>query len=211
MKLRNMVVGAALAVAAIAAPAQAVIVSGTLSGGNALTLDHGSFVVINGGTVGLNAFNTANTYGLNEAQKLVLASSVAVDLGASPIAAGTYVSSHLILVDPARIGSTTTSVGSVTFGARILGLIFVRDRLVSTNAVFNNGSTTYGTMQGTEGADTFSYSGKTFNYSFFNGAATTDMVRVITAVPEPQTWAMLVVGFGLVGVSARRRKAAVAA
>jgi hypothetical protein len=30
-------------------------------------------------------------------------------------------------------------------------------------------------------------------------------------VPEPQTWAMLVVGFGLVGVSARRRKAAVAA
>ncbi len=30
-------------------------------------------------------------------------------------------------------------------------------------------------------------------------------------VPEPQTWAMLIAGFGLVGASMRRRKAAVAA
>lgn len=31
------------------------------------------------------------------------------------------------------------------------------------------------------------------------------------AVPEPGTWAMLIVGFGMVGVAARRRKTAVAA
>lgn len=30
-------------------------------------------------------------------------------------------------------------------------------------------------------------------------------------VPEPQTWALMIVGFGLVGVAARRRKAIVAA
>lgn len=31
------------------------------------------------------------------------------------------------------------------------------------------------------------------------------------AVPEPQSWALMIVGFGLVGVAARRRKAVVAA
>jgi hypothetical protein len=29
----------------------------------------------------------------------------------------------------------------------------------------------------------------------------------VAAVPEPASWAMLIAGFGLVGVSARRRKA----
>jgi hypothetical protein len=33
----------------------------------------------------------------------------------------------------------------------------------------------------------------------------------VTGVPETATWAMLIIGFGLIGVSARRRKAAVAA
>lgn len=31
------------------------------------------------------------------------------------------------------------------------------------------------------------------------------------AIPEPQTWALMIIGFGLVGVAARRRKAVVAA
>jgi hypothetical protein len=34
---------------------------------------------------------------------------------------------------------------------------------------------------------------------------------ILTAVPEPASWAMLLVGFGMVGVAARRRKATVAA
>jgi hypothetical protein len=36
-------------------------------------------------------------------------------------------------------------------------------------------------------------------------------VTVFAAVPEPQSWAMFVIGFGLIGVAYRRRKSAVAA
>jgi hypothetical protein len=34
---------------------------------------------------------------------------------------------------------------------------------------------------------------------------------VVTQVPEPATWAMLIAGFGLVGSAMRRRRTAVAA
>jgi hypothetical protein len=35
--------------------------------------------------------------------------------------------------------------------------------------------------------------------------------RVITQVPEPQVWAMLLAGFGMVGIASRRRRSTVAA
>jgi hypothetical protein len=42
--------------------------------------------------------------------------------------------------------------------------------------------------------------------------ATTDVADVIIpGVPEPQSWALMIIGFGMVGVSARRRKFVVAA
>ncbi len=41
-------------------------------------------------------------------------------------------------------------------------------------------------------------------------AFTRDVVAVNAAVPEPATWAMMILGFGLVGWAARRRRARVA-
>ena len=38
-----------------------------------------------------------------------------------------------------------------------------------------------------------------------------EVIAISGAVPEPASWAMLIAGFGLVGVAARRRKIAVAA
>lgn len=54
------------------------------------------------------------------------------------------------------------------------------------------------------------------NYSFFisNDGGTypvgTDGFAVAAQVPEPATWALLIVGFGMIGVAARRRKALLA-
>lgn len=52
----------------------------------------------------------------------------------------------------------------------------------------------------------------------FNGLATNDSTAFIddvslgvTAVPEPVTWALLMIGFGLVGAAARRRNGVVVA
>ena len=42
-----------------------------------------------------------------------------------------------------------------------------------------------------------------------NGAlqdGTTELVQVAEAVPEPATWAMMLLGFGAVGFAMRRRK-----
>ena len=43
------------------------------------------------------------------------------------------------------------------------------------------------------------------------GSFSTDPAPLVTAIPEPQVWALLVAGFGLVGVQVRRRRTVVAA
>ncbi len=63
--------------------------------------------------------------------------------------------------------------------------------------IFGNGPGSYSLLKGTP------FGG--------NGPQSTGTLTLTAAVPEASTWIMLVAGFGLVGVSARRRKAAVAA
>lgn len=48
----------------------------------------------------------------------------------------------------------------------------------------------------------------TFLYVDNDGRWLLDNVRVVAAVPEPATWAMLILGFGLAGAAARRRRLA---
>lgn len=73
------------------------------------------------------------------------------------------------------------------------------------------------------GGNTFAFEGQPnfrdgfvdFYGSQRNGGFALDILGVdgasITAVPEASTWAMLVIGFGIVGAAARRRQAVVAA
>ena len=60
----------------------------------------------------------------------------------------------------------------------------------------------------------FTTSGQAGSYqeTFTNGsAASTGTYTLTTSVPEPASWAMMLVGFGALGAVVRRRKAAVAA
>ncbi len=73
-------------------------------------------------------------------------------------------------------------------------------------------------------SDTLNFGGTPFVFGPFKGTidavqivndgsfqSTGSIFATITSVPEPSEWALLVIGFGLVGFAARRRSVAVAA
>ncbi|OYQ31288.1 hypothetical protein CHU93_04395 [Sandarakinorhabdus cyanobacteriorum] len=234
--MRKFLVAATAALLA-AVPANAVIVSGVLTGGNIVT-NGGSFQVTNLAHIQANQVNSTNVLGINERQKVTLGAAQRVinkDLASGTtiantlaaiaplstlIAAGTTVNSHLIILDPAGIQSRNAT-GSVTFNGRILGIILhdtgrAGANFVSTNGIFGAQGTTYGTLHsGLDGApDAYSIGGagnKTLTFTVSSTALVGDYVRVITAVPEPRSWAMILTGFGMVGFGLRRRRTAVAA
>ncbi len=233
--MRKFMFAAAAALLA-SVPANAVIVSGTLTGGTIRTLG-GSFQIATPASVATNTINSTNVLGVNERQRVTLATALRVfnaDIASGTtigntlaavaplstvLTAGTVVNSHLIILDP--VGGTRTASGSVTFNGRILGIILHESgrqgaNFLATNATLGRVGTTYGAMHsGLDGApDAYSIGGsgdKTLTFSFHAAATSADFVRVITAVPEPRSWAMMLTGFGMVGFGMRRRRAAVAA
>ncbi|TRW18128.1 Npun_F0296 family exosortase-dependent surface protein [Glacieibacterium frigidum] len=82
---------------------------------------------------------------------------------------------------------------------------------------FRNGATVVASFTGAGlGAGNYAYTFTdaqnvtSVDFTSSNRAFEIDNVGV-TAVPEPATWALLLVGFGMVGVAARRRSTSVAA
>ena len=90
-----------------------------------------------------------------------------------------------IFLNGNQIGGTITGFGSLApFG--------------SNANFFNAGLNTLSfTLHNIDGPDAFQVSGLT---------VTADALPSVGGVPEPSSWALLVAGFGLVGVSLRRRK-----
>jgi hypothetical protein len=223
---------AAAAAALMAMPANAVIVSGVLTGGDMLTAG-GVFQVTTLSNITVNTINSKNVIGINEQQNYTLTSALRVfninvtapatpsgTTGSILIASGTKVSSHLIFMDPtdsapASGGGGNTVYGTVTFNAPILGYIYATTQRGGANFPTTNylgaTGTSYGNLHGTLETviDSLSFSGKTLTYAMTSSRDVGDYVRVITEdadpVPEPETWAMLLAGFGLVGGVARRR------
>ena len=67
-------------------------------------------------------------------------------------------------------------------------------------------------FSGSPSNPTFNLGTYNFPAGFVVGASTLTISRaaVVAAVPEPSTWAMMLVGFGAIGFAARRRRAKVA-
>lgn len=150
-------------------------------------------------TVGRNNQNSPNLFAMNELQNVTLLSDVA------GLAAGTVVSSHYVWFDPQR---SSTISGSVTFSSRILAVLGSRSELSVTDYLGNpNVHYVASAARGLERNDQISFSGNTLNVGLLRASSPGDYVRVITAVPEPSTWMMLILGFGMIGAALRFDKA----
>ena len=105
--------------------------------------------------------------------------------------------------------------GTVTYDANILGGYgtFLRP----TDIPFSNGNNFLGLIVTSSGQNYygFVYSTNTIinSYGFESSpnTAITATTAVPAAVPEPATWAMMILGFAVVGAAMRRRKAGITA
>jgi PEP-CTERM motif len=205
----------ALAVALIAPSASATIIGGTVTGGTASTAG-GVFVKLTvplsnlfgpPNSVGNDSFQSPNLYGFDEDQNILLAAPLAVDVGSSPIPAGTYVASHYIFFDP---GPSQSIVGTVDFDSDVLAIITSTGLLAASDFLANTGVNYLNPgLRGLEAGDSVTISGT--RQILFDTVASTpgDYVRVLTAfspgaVPEPGTLALL--GIAMAGLAAGRRR-----
>ena len=102
--MKKLMVAIALLVFATSIPATAEIIGGTVTGGTALVAG-GTFVKLSvplsnpfgpPNSVGNDTFQSPNLFGFDEDQNILLAAPLTVDVGSSPIPAGTLVASHYI-------------------------------------------------------------------------------------------------------------------
>jgi hypothetical protein len=194
------------------ADASATIVSGAVTGGTAQTAG-GAFVKLTPplsnpfgppNTVGLDTFQSPNLYGFDELQNVTLAGPLSVDVGISPIAAGTIVSSHYILFDP---GPLQHVVGTVDFDADVVGILTsvsdlgASDFLADPQVTYLNPG-----GRGLSVGDSVTISGARQIRFDTTASSPGDYVRVLTsATPEPDTDELLILAFGGLAAFVRRR------
>jgi PEP-CTERM motif len=169
-----------------------------------------------------NGLDANKVYGFDENKSFTLGSALTVTVapGGSTnaqnlgsLAAGTNVASHYIFFDPASLGNAS---GSITFNRKILGIIRTSVGLDNTDAMFGVAGVGYvqgNPLRGLEGTRAvpnsvfFAINGNTLTYDTVAGTPG-DSFRVLTGgVPEPATWAFMILGFGLIGGAMRSRKA----
>lgn len=208
-----------IALSALMTQASATVMGGTVTGGTAFAAG-GTFQLLTvplpnplgpPNSVGENTFDTPNLYAFNEDQNILLGAPLVVDVGTSPIAAGTFVASHYVFFDP---GPGQTMIGTVDFDAPILAIVTSTGNLFASDFLANTGVNYLNPAnRGLEAGDFVTISGP--NQIEFNVFASNpgDYVRVLTAfsptaAPEPATLAILggaAAAFGL--WRTRRRRA----
>jgi PEP-CTERM motif len=201
-------------ISAISIPAHSAVISGTVSGGS--VNGFGSFVKLNAATagfaVGNDNFNTKNLYAFDERQGVTLTAALAANLGLTNIAFGTRINSHFVFFDPR---ARETLQGNVTFDSPVIAAITLRPQLIGSNYLGNANVTyltpaSFGLEPGTDFVTLSSPDANSIRINFLTADSPGDHFRIITAapvaaVPEPATWALMILGFGLIGGAIRQR------
>jgi hypothetical protein len=219
-ELRRLIETPMLAVL-VTLPATATIIGGTVTGGTAQSAG-GTFVKLTPplpnpmgapNSVGNNTFQSPNLYGFDEDQNIVLSAALPVDVGSSPLPAGTTVASHYIFFDP---GPVQSMIGTVDFNSDVLALITSTTNLANSDFLANTGVNYLNPgARGLEGGqDSVTISGP--RQILFNVVASSpgDYIRVLTAfsppdevvIPEPGSTALLGLGLSGLAVLSLRRK-----
>ena len=208
----------ALSILTVSVPATATIISGNVTGGTAQTAG-GTFVKLTiplsnlfgpPNSVGNDNFQSPNLFGFDEDQNILLASPLTVDVGTSPIAAGTTVASHYIFFDP---GPSQHIIGTVNFDSDILAIITSTGTLADSDFLARTGVNYLNpAARGLEPGDSVTISGS--RQILFDTFASSpgDYVRVLTAfspaagVPEPGSVGLLGSGLGLLLMMVGRKR-----
>jgi hypothetical protein len=216
--MKKLSIAVALLAFTISVPAVAEIIDGTVTGGTALTAG-GTFVKLTvpvsnpfgaPDSVGDDNFQSPNLYGFDEDQNIVLTAPLIVNVGSSPIPAGTTIASHYIFFDP---GPTQHVVGTVDFDADVLGIITTTADLAASDFLADTGVNYLDPgNRGLEPGDLVSITGP--RQILFDTVASSpgDYVRVLTAfsrtaetVPEPGSLALLGTALAALALSSRRK------
>lgn len=169
--------------------------------------------------------DASNIHLIQETPDTTLAVGVNVDVTAAglyypgsaltpgTIPAGTRVASYILHADPPGTGLITFT-GSWTAPGQILGIILSDSNLDNSDAILGNGGTAYPSGLQYRGLD-FSlqiypdflfFNGSQLIVSVFRTARVIDQVRIITAVPEPSSMVLGLLGAVGLGMMVYRRK-----
>ena len=214
MRIRSLLLAAAAA-AAFAAPAAAAVTVNVVSFGNATALPDGQVLVAD--------FNNAGTPEavLLEGFELDLnGATVGVNEGGSGYSGTLPNNATHYLTVPGAKSATLTSLKGIRAFSLYMGS---PDAYNSIQFIGKNGfnqTLTGGQLSGGNTAQQWSW-GARVNFDFADAQVTQVVLRsgqnsyesdnfAVAAVPEPATWAMMIMGFGTIGALMRRRQYALA-
>jgi len=213
----DVILAVALLAATMSVPAAATIIGGTVTGGTAKT-DGGIFVKLTvplsnpfgpRDSVGNDTFQSPNLFGFDEDQNILLTAPLTVDLGSSPIPAGTTLASHYIFFDP---GPGLEVIGTVDFDSDVLAIVTSTTTLADSDFLANTGVTYLNPGErGLEAGDSVTISGP--RQILFDTFASSpgDYVRVLTqfspaAAAAPEPGGVVLLGTGLAALSLLLRR-----
>jgi hypothetical protein len=208
--MKMLCLAVALPLLTISVPVYATIIDGNVTGGTAQTAG-GVFVKLTAplsnlfgapDSVGNDNFQSPDLFAFDEDQNILLSAPLTVDVGTSPIPAGTIVASHYVFFDP---GPSQHIIGTVDFDSDVLAIITSTANLAASDFLANTGVNYLNPAnRGLEAGDSVTISGP--QQILFDTVASSpgDYVRVLTAfspaaaaTPEPGNIVLLGSGLAL--------------